>query len=114
MNIFNSISNIFNPIFTLIDSSNFSEQEKKELELKMREIEGNIIQKAAEISGNETSGNWLQRSWRPITMLAFLVMICCDFLGFGNLDERAWTLLTIGISGYLGCRSIEKIVKGRK
>lgn len=70
----------------------------------------------------ELSGNWLQRSWRPILMLTFgLVVIYSFVIGpmFGlptvvPIPERFWNLLTVGIGGYVFGRSAEKIIPQSK
>ena len=58
----------------------------------------------------EMSGNNLQRNWRPITMLTFLVLVVCDSFGWltNPLAPEAWTLLQIGLGGYVVGRSMEK------
>ena len=42
--------------------------------------------------------SWIQRNWRPITMLTFLVLVVLDSLGLlaYRLANEAWTLLTRG------------------
>ena len=57
--------------------------------------------------------SWLQRSWRPITMLTFLVLVVLDHtsgLAF-RLAPEAWTLLQLGLGGYVVGRSVEKTVQ---
>ena len=64
----------------------------------------------------EANGNWLQRSWRPILMLAFgFIVIYVKFVAplFGlripPLENEFWNLLQLGIGGYVVGRSAEKI-----
>ena len=68
-------------------------------------MQGNVV--IAEASGK----SWLQRSWRPITMLSFLVLVILDSFGLlvNPLAKEAWTLLQIGLGGYVVGRSAEKI-----
>ncbi len=56
----------------------------------------------------------LQRNWRPITMLTFLLLVVCDAFGLlaFRLAEQAWTLLQIGLGGYVVGRSVEKVAPG--
>lgn len=62
----------------------------------------------------EASGNWLQRSWRPLLMLFFGGLIGARWFGFSapNLapDEylELWSIVKIGIGGYVIGRSVEK------
>ncbi len=68
--------------------------------------------KTAIIKAEAQGQSWLQRSWRPIAMLTFLFLAVCD--GFAILSSplapQAWTLLQIGLGGYVVGRSAEKIV----
>jgi hypothetical protein len=66
------------------------------------------------------SGNWLQRSWRPILMLSLVVIVINNYILFPyfpdtltmlDLPDELWNLLTIGVGGYVAGRSIEKAVK---
>ncbi len=70
------------------------------------QIQSNII--IAEAQG----ASWLQRNWRPITMMTFLVLVCLDSFGIlpFRLAKEAWTLLSIGLGGYVVGRSAEKVV----
>jgi len=46
-----------------------------------------------------------------VTMLTFLVLVVLDTLGVGNLKlpNEGWSLLKIGLGGYVIGRSAEKI-----
>ena len=66
----------------------------------------------------EAKGNWLQRSWRPILMLAFgFIVIYVKFIAplFGlpipPLENEFWNLLQLGIGGYVIVRTGEKMIK---
>ena len=70
-----------------------------------------------EVIVTEAKGNWLQRSWRPILMLAFgFIVIYVKFLGplFGltipPLEDEFWNLLQLGIGGYVIGRTGEKMM----
>ena len=71
------------------------------------------LKTATEAIVSEASGSWLQRSWRPITMLTFLFLVVCDAFGFlaFRLADQAWILLQIGLGGYVVGRSGEKIMR---
>jgi hypothetical protein len=71
-----------------------------------------------EIIVTEAKGNWLQRSWRPILMLAFgFIVIYVKFIAplfdlrIPELENEFWNLLQIGIGGYVIGRSGEKMVR---
>lgn len=83
----------------------------KEKELELQKMQTNIILE-------ESKGNWLQRSWRPILMLGFgfIVMYNKFFapafsLPNAELEGEFWNLLQLGIGGYVIGRSAEKIAK---
>lgn len=65
----------------------------------------------------EMNGSWLQRNWRPMTMLAFVIMIMAHWFGFSavNLTEperlAVFDLVKIGLGGYVFGRSAEKVAK---
>lgn len=60
----------------------------------------------------EAKGSWLQRSWRPLVMLVFAVIVLVGtFTSLPILEEtsRFWDLLEIGLGGYVVGRGGEKI-----
>ena len=74
----------------------------------------------ASVLTTEMSGNWLQRSWRPILMLSLVLIVINNYILFPyfpetltmlDLPDELWNLLTIGVGGYVAGRSIEKAVK---
>ena len=69
----------------------------------------------------EANGNWLQRSWRPILMLSFgFIVIYVKFIAslfslpIPPLEDEFWSLLNLGIGGYVIGRSAEKVMKEYK
>ena len=62
--------------------------------------------------------SWLQRTWRPITMLVFVGLIVARWLGWSapNLGEgevlKLWDIVEIGLGSYVIGRSAEKILPG--
>ena len=99
-----------------------SKEEKIKAENVIKQI---LVQKQLELQRMQTEiivteakGNWLQRSWRPILMLAFgFIVIYVKFLApvFGltipELENEFWNLLQIGIGGYVIGRTVEKMMK---
>jgi hypothetical protein len=73
-------------------------------------------------------GSWLQRSWRPITMLTFVFIVANNYILapyagalFGpevlpilDLPEGLWSMIQIGLGGYVVGRSAEKVAKAWK
>lgn len=72
----------------------------------------------AEIRGE----SWLQRNWRPLLMMTLVVIFANNYLiaPYVNLctgedivltlPPGFWTFLYVGVGGYIGSRSAEKIV----
>jgi len=71
----------------------------------------------------EASGNWIQRSWRPLLMMVIVVIIANNFIlvpwlsiftdkvAILDLPAELYTLMTVGVGGYIGGRTVEKGVK---
>jgi len=80
---------------------------------KAMEAELRILESRTQIITAEAKGeSWLQRSWRPITALTFLVLIVLHHLGFLQIEitDQMWDLLQVMIGGYVVSRGIEKAV----
>lgn len=123
MSIFSMVSSIFKPAVELIDELHTSEEEKLkirstimsaefEMQTRVLEYETRLMEAQARVITAEAQGqSWLQRTWRPITMLVFLALVVCDSFGLlaFRLANEAWMLLQIGLGGYVVGRSAEKI-----
>lgn len=124
MNILSVLGSIVKPISDIVDNVHTSDEERLEIKaklfdmqnqiaVKVLEYETSILSSKAKIITAEAQGqSWLQRSWRPITMLTFLALVVLDSFGFlaFRLADQAWTLLQLGIGGYVVGRSVEKVV----
>jgi hypothetical protein len=122
--LFGLIGQVFKPAADLIDNLHTSEEERlavknelfrmqAELSAQVLQYEQSLLKAKAEIIQAEAQGaSWMQRSWRPITMLTFLALVVCDSFGWlaNPLAAEAWTLLQIGLGGYVVGRSAEKLV----
>ena len=105
------IDNLFTSDEERIQARNKIMQVLKEKELELQKMQTDVI-----IA--EAKGNWIQRSWRPLLMLSFgFIVIYNKFAAplFGwpipILEEEFWTLLQIGIGGYVVGRTGEKMMK---
>lgn len=124
MGLLSFLGGAIEPVTKLVDSLHTSGEEKDILrnELiklenafagRVLEYESKITQMKADVIMTEAKGDsWLQRNWRPITMLTFLVLIVAHYLGLlaFEIAPQMWTLLQIGIGGYITGRSAEKII----
>lgn len=128
MGIFDFLGGIIKPVTDLIDNLTTTDEEKATLKNELVKIQNNMAEKVLAYQGKlldsqtrlieaEAKGqSWLQRNWRPITMITFLFLVCMDSFGVlaFRLSSQAWTLLQIGLGGYVIGRSGEKIVTNLK
>lgn len=125
MNFVDLIAGIFKPAAELIDALHTSEEEKLKQQRRLLEIQAMVLDSSlqyekemmtsrAEIINSEAkSEHWITATWRPITMLTFLALAVGDSLGWlpNPLRDEAWTLLQLGLGGYVVGRSAEKVIK---
>ena len=123
MSLLTLLSSAITPVTNLIDEMHTSDDERlqaknalaklhAEMSSEIVTYETQLLKSKANIISAEANGkSWLQRNWRPITMLTFLALVVCDSLGLlpFRLAEDAWDLLKIGLGGYVVGRSAEKI-----
>ena len=80
---------------------------------QMREVEAAMKIVVAEAEG----GSWIQRSWRPVTMLTFVALIVARWLGLTapgvtpEVEMALFEIIKIGLGGYVVGRSVEKGIK---
>ncbi|MEE9223028.1 MAG: 3TM-type holin [Nitrosomonadaceae bacterium] len=122
------IGQVFEPAAKLIDELHTSDEERIDaktrmlaaqtgLTMKVLDYEAQLMQMQSSIVLAEANGkSWLQRNWRPITMMVFLFLVVMDSFGFlpFRLADQAWTLLQIGLGGYVVGRSGEKVMSAMK
>ena len=83
-----------------------------------------LIKAQAGIITAEANGHsWLQRNWRPLLMLIFMIIISNNYIIHPylalftdksialDIPENMWALLKIGVGGYVVGRSGETITK---
>lgn len=105
------IDNLFTSDEERIKAKNEIFKVLKEQQLELQRLQTEVIVA-------EARGNWLQRSWRPILMLAFgFIVIYVKFIAplfslpIPPLEDEFWNLLQIGIGGYVIGRTGEKMIK---
>ncbi len=130
--IFNLVSGLISgPINKLLDAHIKDVELRKKLqaefELKLTEHLGKSLElEQAVVLAEIRSEHWLSYSWRPILMLTLmgflllvgLVLPFADLLAgrtlpfnprWQVLPPQFWEFLSIGVGGYIGGRSLEKI-----
>jgi hypothetical protein len=124
MGIWGFLGGLVEPVTKMVDDLHTSEEEKLQVKEAMFKVQAALTEKVLDYEKNllnaradivkaeATGGSWLKQSWRPITMLTFLVLVVCDAFGLlaTPLAKEAWTLLQLGLGGYVVGRSAEKIM----
>ncbi len=93
-----------------------------EIEVLVMGLQSSVIEAKQAIIVAEAQGqSAIQRNWRPITMLTFVFIIANNYIlvpyavAFGlkvpmlEIPPGMWGLLTVGIGGYIGGRTVEKV-----
>lgn len=124
MKLLSIIKDFFGPAAELIDNVHTSTEEKLEKKAQLLGLQASFLEAALEheekalerkselVLAEARGESWLQRNWRPLTMLTFLGLVVFDQFGWlqFRLASEAWTLLQIGLGGYVVGRSVEKTV----
>lgn len=122
------IAGIFKPAAELVDALHTSEEERLKAQGHLLDVQAAAMQRVFEyeasmlegkakiVHAEASSKHWLTANWRPITMLTFLVLAVGDSMGWlaAPLRDEAWSLLSIGLGGYIVGRSGEKIAQTLK
>jgi hypothetical protein len=125
MGIIELIAGVFKPAAELVDELHTSEEERLAAKSHLLDVQAAAMQRVfdyekstleaqAKIVNSEAqSEHWVTATWRPITMLTFLALAVGDSMGWlhAPLRDEAWTLLQIGLGGYVVGRSGEKLAK---
>ncbi len=124
MAVWSFLSGLVEPVTNLIDDMHISDEERLQVKSKLFEMqsamaaqvldyEARLVEAKTKVITAEAQGaSWMQRNWRPITMLTFLGLVVADTFGLTEfrLASEAWTLLQIGLGGYVVGRSAEKVI----
>lgn len=131
------VKGLVGSVGAIIDDLHTSGEEKAEAKQELAALEATTLLSLAEVGkavvetkrdvlvAEAQGDSWLQRSWRPITMLVFVFIIFNNYVlvpyvsAFGGaiptleIPNGMWALLNVGIGGYITSRGIEKVVKLR-
>ena len=98
-----------------------SAQLKFEISNSLIGLDAKIVDAQKSVIVAEAQGeSWMQRNWRPTTMLTFTGLIVAHWLGYTpeNLPESQvmalLDIVKIGLGGYVVGRSAEKFAKNWK
>ncbi|SRR6266550_5403 len=93
-----------------------------ELSVKSMDLQAQLTDAQSKVITAEiTSQSWLARNWRPILMLTFTFIVAWNYIIVPIVGATAavippdmWTLMKIGVGGYIVGRSAENVVKHLK
>lgn len=119
------IGNVFRDLRAAVTGEEIKDPAMKlKLLALLQDAEAKMMEaKAKTIVAEATSEHYLVASWRPITMLTFVFIIANNyifapyFMSWGyvvpvlDIPPDMWTLLQIGLGGYIAGRSAEKSIK---
>lgn len=126
------LDNFIGPILEIVKRVIPDPAERARIEADLNQAvvdaEARLAEAQATVVVAEATGSTWQRSWRPALMyfLMFVVawhMICLPVIaavagvqlealvGLSIVPGEVWTLLTVGMGGYIGGRSLEKVAK---
>lgn len=126
--IWSFLSGLVDPVTKVIDEIHTSEEEKlqikstmfkiqQEITTKVLEYESKLMDNQAKVILAEVQGeSWLQRNWRPMMMIWFATLLGMYWFGIvpPNMTQETlnslFTLMEVGIGGYIVGRSGEKII----
>lgn len=104
----------------IIKDKDQAAQLKHSIKMALIAHEAEISAMGKEVILAEANGSWLQRSWRPCLMFVFMALMVNNYMiapyvqAFGgaavfvDFPAPMWALMTVGVGGYVGGRSIEK------
>ncbi|MHC4757091.1 MAG: 3TM-type holin [Planctomycetota bacterium] len=125
------VGNIIDGVLGLIDKTIEDKDEAAKLKAQMVAVFQQadltkfttLVKAQASIILAEASGaSWLQRNWRPLLMLIFMIIIANNYIFFPyaslftskvtvlELPNFMWEIIKLGVGGYIVGRSGEKIV----
>ncbi len=110
------LQNVVREIGGIVGRLSVSSKEKQKIQEEIQALvyryKSELVREQSAAVGEEARGNWLQRSWRPVVMLAFVVVILSGMFTESALlsdGSRLWDMLEIGLGGYVIGRGGEQV-----
>lgn len=115
-------------ISEFIEDPDKANEFKHKFDMAVQQNAHTIEAKAADIIIAEAKGeSWLQRNWRPLTMVFFLFIVFWNAVivpvawaagyplpvleAMTAVPDQVWNIIMIGLGGYIAGRSGEKMMK---
>ena len=133
MFLISGINTLVKSVGKIIDSLHTSQEEKDAAKLSLGKLQHGMVQDAltfeieqvkaqSAIIIAEAKAGWLTSNWRPMLMVTFMAMLINNYIVYPytyDLDigtkmlefpPEMWSLLKLGVGGYIGGRTAEKII----
>jgi len=132
MNILATVANlilpgVFKEVDKVVPDQDLNAKLKASIQTAVLSADASALEAQAGIIGAEAKGeSWLQRNWRPMTMLVFVFIVANNYViapyAQAIFDRSValptppdlWALIKIGLGGYVVGRSAEKCVAAWK
>jgi len=132
MNILAMVANlilpgVFKEVDKVVPDQDLNAKLKASIQTAVLSADASALEAQAGIIGAEAKGeSWLQRNWRPMTMLVFVFIVANNYViapyAQAIFDRSValptppdlWALIKIGLGGYVVGRSAEKCVAAWK
>ncbi len=109
-------------LFRVIDQAVEDKDQANAIKARLQEqvLTGQLeeLRAATAILVAEAQGeSWLQRNWRPLTMLVFVGLVVAKWLGFTApgiteaIELKLFQIIELGLGGYVIGRSLEKVAE---
>jgi hypothetical protein len=117
------LAKALDPIGKAIDNLHTSDEERLSIKAELLGVQAKLVSEvivyetklidaqANVIMSEANAESWIARSWRPITMLTFVALIVYSQLTENVIPDQLWTVVQIGLGGYVAGRSLEKTAK---
>ena len=114
---------LFNTVDKAVADKDLAAKLKADLQTQMLQSHTQELQAAARIVEAEAKSNWFAASWRPLLMYVLIFILVWNYV-LGpvilfffkasitiELPGDVWTLLQIGLGGYVVGRSAESVAR---
>ena len=114
---------LFNKIDKAVPDKDLQEKLKAQLQTQLLQSNTQELQAAAKIIEAEAKAGWFASSWRPLLMYVLIFILVWNYvigpvikvftgaiISF-ELPGDVWTLLNVGLGGYVIGRSAESVAR---
>ena len=114
---------LFNTIDKAVEDKDLNARLKADLQTQLLQSNTEELKAAAKVIEAEAKAGWFASSWRPLLMYVLIFILVWNYI-FGpivkfffaaaitiELPGDVWTLLQIGLGGYVVGRSAESVAR---